>query len=102
MACGSLVVALRNEANTWLLKDRVTCLTAEASAVSLAGQLFKAVTAWDETAPIRANAARTVERLSGRGWSAELAHVIDYMSRPGEEALVIEQPHPIQSVSKYV
>lgn len=82
MACGALVVALRNESNGWLLEDDVTCLTAEATASSLASKLFQAVTAWDELAPIRANAAKTVSRLSGRGWNAELADVIDFMVRP--------------------
>ena len=82
MACGALVVALRNEANAWLLEDGVTCLTAEATACDLAAKLFKAVTAWDELAALRANATRTVSRLAGRGWSAELAHVVDFMTRP--------------------
>lgn len=84
MACGALVVALRNDANAWLLKDGVTCLTAEATASDLAAKLFKAVTAWDELAPIRANAAREVTRLAGRGWSAELSDIVDFMIRPAE------------------
>jgi hypothetical protein len=82
MACGALVVALNNEANDWLLEDGVTCLLAEATASDLAAKLFRAVTAWDELAPIRANAALNVSRLAGRGWSAELADVITFMTRP--------------------
>jgi hypothetical protein len=82
MACGALVVALRNEANAWLLEDGVTCLTAEATASDLAAKLFKAVTAWDELGGIRTNAARTVSSLAGRGWSAELADVVAFMTRP--------------------
>jgi hypothetical protein len=82
MACGALVVSLRNEANDWLLQDGVTCLSAEATASDLAAKLFRAVTAWDELAPVRANAAHTVSRLAGRGWSAELAEVVAFMTRP--------------------
>jgi glycosyltransferase involved in cell wall biosynthesis len=86
MACGALVVALRNEANAWLLEDGVTCLCAEATASDLADKLFKAVTAWDELGGIRANAARTVSSLAGRGWSAELADVVAFMTRPAAAA----------------
>lgn len=86
MACGALVVALHNGANEWLLQDGETCLCAEATAASLAAQLFRAVTAWEDLAPIRAKAARRVARLAGRGWGAELAPVIDFMSRPAEAA----------------
>ena len=92
MACGALVVALRNEANTWLLEDGVTCLIAEASASSLAAKLFEAVTGWEEHARLRANAARTVSRLSGRGWSAELADVVNFMTRPAELGSEASQP----------
>jgi hypothetical protein len=66
MACGALVVSLRKEA----------------TASDLAAKLFRAVTAWDELAPVRANAAHTVSRLAGRGWSAELAEVVAFMTRP--------------------
>jgi O-antigen biosynthesis protein len=82
MACGALVVALRNDANTWLLEDGATCLTAEATASDLAAKLFRAVTAWEDLAAVRANAARTVTRLAGRGWAAELASVVGFMLRP--------------------
>lgn len=84
MSCGALVVALHNGANEWLLKDGETCLCAEATASSLAAQLFRAVTAWEELAPVRANAARQVGRLAGRGWDTELAPVIEFMGRPAE------------------
>ena len=90
MACGALVVALRNEANDWLLEDGVTCLRAEATASDLAAKLFKAVTTWDELAPIRANASRTVSRLAGRGWSAELAEVVAFMTRPEADAAMAQ------------
>lgn len=85
MACGALVVALNNPANAWLLEDGVTCLSAEATASDLAAKLFRAVTRWDELAPIRANAARAVSRLAGRGWSAELAEVVAFMTRPAAD-----------------
>ena len=81
MACGGLVVSLRNEAD-WLLQDGVTCLIAEASASNLAAKLFQAVTGWEEHARLRANAARVVSRLSGQGWAAELAPVVSFMTRP--------------------
>ena len=86
MGCGALVVALHNGANEWLLQDGETCLCAEATASSLANQLFRAVTGWDDLAPIRLNAARGVARLAGRGWDAELAPVIEFMSRPAGAA----------------
>ena len=85
MACGALVVALRNPANAWLLEDEVTCLCADATASSLEARLFRAVTAWDDLAAVRVNAARTVSRLAGRGWSAELAEVVSFMTRPAVE-----------------
>ena len=84
MACGALMVALRNEANDWLLEDGVTCLIAEASASSLAARLFQAVTGWEEHAALRANAARTVSRLAGHGWTSELASVVAFMTRRTE------------------
>ena len=88
MACGALVVALRNPANTWLLEDEVTCLCADATASSLEARLFRAVTAWDDLAGVRANAARAVSRVAGRGWSAELADVVNFMTRPAAEPRV--------------
>lgn len=85
MACGALVVALRNEANSWLLKEGQTCLIAEPTASSLADQLFKAVTGWNELSPLRANAAKLVSRVAGRGWNAELAEVVEYVTRSADE-----------------
>ena len=86
MACGALVVSLRNPATEWLLKDGVTSLCADATASSLEAKLFRAVTAWEDLATIRANAARAVSRLAGRGWSAELADVVSFMTRPASRA----------------
>ena len=87
MACGATVVALRNEHNRWLLEDGVTALVAEPTATALADRLFTAVTAWTEHADLRARARQRVERLCGRGWSAELAPIVDHMVRPAELAL---------------
>lgn len=85
MACGALVVALRNDANSWLLKEDQTCLIAEPTASSLADQLFKAVTGWNELSPLRANAAKLVSRVAGRGWNAELAEVVEYITRSADQ-----------------
>lgn len=84
MACGATVVALRNDANRWLLEDGETALIAEATATSLADRLFDAVTGWTEHAALRERAAQRVERLCGKGWGAELAGVVDYMTRPAQ------------------
>jgi hypothetical protein len=82
MACGALVVALRNDANQWLLKDEVTCLISEPTASCLTARLAHAIDAWDDLAPIRSNAARLVAQVSGQGWPAALEGVVDYMCRP--------------------
>lgn len=99
MACGALVVSLHNPANEWLLEGDVTCLSAAATAADLSAKLFRAVTAWDELGPIRANASRTVSRLAGRGWNAELAEVVAFMTRP-EAAAAPRRQEPDRGVSR--
>ena len=102
MACGALVVSLRNAANSWLLEDRVTCLTAEATSSHLAARLFEAVTAWDELQPLRASASSRVNRLAGRGWAAELAGVTEFMIRPASsDGAASHSGAPLASLSSH-
>ena len=97
MACGALVVSIRNDVNNWLLEQDITCLTSEASASAISEQLFKGLTQWDDLKLIRQNASKRVSHLSGRGWSAELADIINYVIRPAPacqaETLYTENPN---------
>ncbi len=60
MACGSLVVANHNVANTWLLKDGENCLLSPASASCLAETLSFALDNYDILDNIRKHATHTI------------------------------------------
>ncbi len=92
MACGVVVVSLRNDANQWLLEDGVTCLIAEATASSLAAKLHEAATEWSELAPMRMRAQARIAQVAGRGWDHELAQVVEFMLRPDGDAEAPAEP----------
>lgn len=81
MGCGTLVVANRNSANTWFLKDRENCLIAEPTASCLADTLIDALENYDAYAPIRSRAAEHI-RASHSDWTTTMCRVADFMHRP--------------------
>lgn len=81
MGCGTLVVANRNSANTWLLRDRENCLIAEPTASCLADTMIDALTNYDVYAPIRQQAAEHI-RVEHGDWTASMRRVANYMHRP--------------------
>lgn len=78
MACGCLVVANKNEANTWFLRDGENCLLAPPTASCLAETLDRALSDAPELAAMRARAAELMsERHSD--WSVSMRAVSDFM-----------------------
>lgn len=81
MGCGTLVVANRNSANTWFLRDQENCLIAEPTASCLADTLIDALQNYDAYAPIRHRAAEHI-RTSHGDWNATMREVAGFMHRP--------------------
>ena len=81
MGCGTLVVANRNSANTWLLKDRENCLIAEPTASCLAGTLIDALDNYEAYASIRHRAAEHIRTVHG-DWTRTMCEVAEFMHRP--------------------
>jgi glycosyltransferase involved in cell wall biosynthesis len=81
MGCGTLVVANRNSANTWFLRDRENCLIAEPTASCLADTLIDALENYDAYAPIRRRAAEHIRAAHG-DWTATMCEVAEFMHRP--------------------
>jgi glycosyltransferase involved in cell wall biosynthesis len=81
MGCGTLVVANRNSANTWFLRDRENCLIAEPTASCLAGTLIDALENYEAYASIRHRAAEHIRTVHG-DWIAAMCEVAEFMHRP--------------------
>lgn len=81
MGCGTLVVANRNSANTWFLRDQENCLIAEPTASCLADTLIDALENYDTYAPIRRRAAEHIRTAHG-DWIATMCEVAEFMHRP--------------------
>lgn len=81
MGCGTLVVANRNSANTWFLRNRENCLIAEPTASCLADTLIDALENYDAYAPIRRRAAEHIRAAHG-DWTATMCEVAEFMHRP--------------------
>ena len=81
MGCGTLVVANRNSANEWFLRDRENCLIAEPTASCLADTLIDALENYDAYASIRRRAAENIRAAHG-DWTATMREVAEFMHRP--------------------
>lgn len=81
MGCGTLVVANRNDANTWFLKDGENCLIAEPTASCLADTLVDALEHYADHAPLRRRAAERIRDAHG-DWGATMREVAAFMHRP--------------------
>lgn len=81
MGCGTLVVANRNSANTWFLKDGENCLISEPTASCLADTLFDALEHYDAYLPLRNRAAEQIHR-GHSDWSATMRKVAEFMHSP--------------------
>lgn len=81
MACGTLVVANRNPANAWLLRDGENCLIAEPTASCLAETLNEALSNYDAYLAVRERAAAEVRMLYG-DWKKTMKDVAEFMHRP--------------------
>lgn len=78
MACGMLVVTNRNLHNSWLLKDRETCLISENSPGFLAGTLIDAVENYGAFEDVRTRGTNMI-RAGHLDWEKQMAHVAQYM-----------------------
>lgn len=83
MACGTLVVCNRNEANTWLLRDGENCLLAEPTASCLASTLESALKNHEAMLPIRTRGSELIRREHG-DWGAALSRVAGFMHNAGQ------------------
>lgn len=81
MGCGTLVVANRNSANAWFLRDQDNCLIAEPTASCLADTLIDALENYDAYAPIRRRAADHIRTAHG-DWTSTMCEVAEFMHRP--------------------
>jgi len=81
MACGTLVVANRNSANSWFLKDGENCLVSEPTASCLADTLVDALLHYDSYAPIRRRAAELI-RTEHSDWATAMNEVAAFMHEP--------------------
>lgn len=84
MACGTLVVCNRNDANTWLLRDGENCLLAEPTASCLASTLQRALQEHEALEPVRRRGSELIRDAHG-DWTAALAHVARFMHNPSLE-----------------
>jgi len=78
MACGCLVVANRNAANTWLLKDGENCLIAPPTAWSIADALERALTDDEALQKIRSEAITRIQ-MHHSDWNQSLGRVADFI-----------------------
>lgn len=79
MACGATVVANRNPANEWFLRDGVNCRLAHSTASSVADTIEAALVSWEDDARLRAAARQDIATLAGRGWPAEFDDLLSFM-----------------------
>ncbi|PZO55612.1 MAG: O-antigen biosynthesis protein, partial [Alphaproteobacteria bacterium] len=82
MGCGAIVVANQNDANTWLLRDRVNSLVSPPTATCLAENLDFALSDAPELEAIRAAALETIRGRHG-DWSRSLDVVCRFMLAVG-------------------
>lgn len=78
MACGCLVVANRNEANTWFLRHGENCLLAPPTASCLAETLDHALSDAPELDAIRTRAAACI-RERHADWAVSMRAVADFV-----------------------
>lgn len=81
MGCGTLVVANKNSANTWLLKDGENCLISEPTASCLASTLIHALESWSEYNLLRQNAIRQIRSFHA-DWQQTMREVAAFMHQP--------------------
>jgi glycosyltransferase involved in cell wall biosynthesis len=81
MACGTMVVANHNTANTWLLKDRENCLLAYPAASCLATTLIEALLDYDSLSSIRQSASQLILNQHS-DWHSSLSDVAQFMHSP--------------------
>jgi glycosyltransferase involved in cell wall biosynthesis len=88
MGCGTLVVANRNSANAWFLKDRENCLVAEPTASCLADTLVDALENYQAYAPLRHSASELIRKEHG-DWAATMREVAAFMHQPDSLAVPV-------------
>lgn len=81
MACGAVVVANQNPANTWLLRDRDNCLLSPPSASCLAATLIHALEHYESLAALRERAASEIATRYG-SWDRSLESAAAFMLDP--------------------
>jgi len=77
MACGCIVIATRNSANDWLLKDGYNCVLCNSTPSSLLEAYTRLREDSDLRARLRNNGITTVAPLS---WKEEMSKILAYMT----------------------
>lgn len=90
MACGLIVLANDNDANSWLLKDEYNCLTFTPTKSCLADRVVYAYKNYHSLSTIRENAINTI-RDHHSSWQASLQVVAAFMHTAGREG----SPEPL-------
>jgi len=78
MASGSIVITNYNEANTWLLKDRVNCMVVEPSPTFIAESVTALAADPELIRVIRENAFKTA---SSTNWDKEMKKIYKFIER---------------------
>ena len=81
MACGTLVVANRNSANSWFLKDRENCLLSEPTASCLSETLIQALEHYNDYKSLRERSIELIHAAHS-DWQKAMHEVTNFMHQP--------------------
>jgi glycosyltransferase involved in cell wall biosynthesis len=77
MASGSIVITNYNDANTWLLKDRVNCIVVEPSPTFITEKLIALIGEPEIQKTIRENAIKTVSSMD---WDSQMEKIYRFIT----------------------
>jgi glycosyltransferase involved in cell wall biosynthesis len=77
MASGTMVITNYNDANTWLLKDRINCILVEPSPTYISEKLVALISDRNLQKSIRDNASRTIAQTD---WNREMEKIYTFIS----------------------
>lgn len=77
MASGSIVITNHNDANTWLLKDRVNCIVVEPSPTFITEKLIALIGDSGIQKTIRENAIKTVSSMD---WDSQMEKIYRFIT----------------------
>ena len=77
MASGSIVITNHNDANTWLLKDRINCVVVEPSPTFITEKLIALIDDPELQKTIRGNAIKTVSSVD---WDSQMEKIYRFIT----------------------